>query len=149
LAATNLPSHFLGGERAEVKKEVHKELESLGQRVGKRVGSGFSSQGGRKGSEMGKKAGEAGAEKLEQRADALHKERVTKQDELGIGGRIGIGMGIVAKHVVEKHGGFLGETRGDHLITQGRTTGAKADKLVKRSIKRGLARLVGRKLKKH
>jgi len=131
-----------------VKKKVHKELESLGQRVGKRVGGALSSQGGKKGSEMGKKAGETAAEKLEHLAGALHKESVTKQDELGIGGKIGIGMGIVAKHVVKKHSGFLGETSGDHLITQGRTTGAKAEKLVKRSIKRGLARLVGRKQKK-
>jgi hypothetical protein len=149
LAATSFPSHFLGGERTEVKKEVHKELESLGQRVGKRVGGALSSQGGQKGSEMGKKAGEAAAERLEQLAGALHKEHVTKQDELGIGGKIGIGMGIVAKHVVEKRGGFLREASGDHLIIQGRTTGAKAEKLLKRSIKRGLARLVGRNEKKH
>jgi len=131
-----------------VNKEVEKELESLGRRLGKRVGGALSSQGGKKGSEMGKKAGEAAAKKLEHLAGALHKERVTKQDELGIGGKIGTGMGIVAKHVVEKRGGFLGEAGGDHLITQGRTTGAKAEKLVKRSIKRGLARLVGRKQKK-
>ena len=132
-----------------MKKQIDKELESLGRRLGKRVGGALSSQGGKKGSEIGKEAGEAAAQKLEHLAGALHKERVTKQDELGIGGKIGTGMGIVAKHVVKKRSGFLGEAGGNHLITQGRTTGAKAEKLVKRSIKRGLARLVGRKQKKY
>jgi hypothetical protein len=140
--------NLLGGETTQVNKQVDKELESLGRRLGKRVGGALSREGGKKGSEIGERAGEAAAQKLEQLAGALDKERVTKQDELGIGGKIGIGMGIVAKHVVEKHGRFLGEASGDHLITQGRTTGAKAEKLVKRSIKRGLARLVGRKEKK-
>lgn len=131
-----------------MKDKVEKELGVLGQRLGKRVGEALSIEAAKKGSDIGKKAGEAAAQKLEDLAGALHKEHVTKQDELGIGGKIGIGMGIVAKRVVEKRGRLPGETGGDHLITQGRTTGAKAEKLVKRSMKRGLARLMGKNQKK-
>jgi hypothetical protein len=127
-------------------KDIEKGLESLGHRLGKGVAQAFSKEGDKKGSEIGKRAGRALVHKVEHVARVLDKEEVTKEEELGIGGKIGIGAGIVAKHVVEKRGGFLEEMGGD-LVTQGRTTGAKAEKLVKRSIKTGLARLMGRKKK--
>ena len=129
-----------------LKNEAKEELESLGERVGNRIGDCFSKGADTKASEIGKKAGKILAQKAERLHDALDKENVTKQEELGIGGKIGIGVGIIGKHLVERRHGLLGRLMGSaNLVSQGRTTGAKAEKIVKRSVKTGLARIAGAK----
>jgi len=130
----------------QVKKEVKKELETLGERVGQRIGRVVSSNTQNKGSELGKKAGKTMARQVERVADVLGKEEVTKEEQLGIGGKIGTGLGMMAKHAVEKRYGLLGKIMGSEaMISEGRTTGAKAEKILKRAVKNGVRRVVGRR----
>ncbi|MDY6952698.1 MAG: hypothetical protein SWE60_14400 [Thermodesulfobacteriota bacterium] len=129
----------------QVKKEVKKELESLGERLGQRIGGAVSSKAHNKGSELGKKAGKTVARQVERVADVLENEEVTKEEQLGIGGKIGTGLGVMAKHALEKRYGFLGRLMGSEaLISEGRTTGAKAEKILKRAVKNGVRRVVRR-----
>jgi len=128
----------------QVKKEVKKELESLGERVGQRIGTAVSSKAHNKGSELGKKAGKTMARQVERVADVLGKEEVTKEEQLGFGGKIGTGLGIMAKHAVERRYGLLGKIVGsESLISEGRTTGAKVEKIIKRAVKNGVRRVAG------
>jgi len=129
----------------QVKEEAKKELESLGERLGERIGRVVSNKP--RGSQLGKKAGKTMARQVERVADALDREEVTKEDELGIGGKIGTGLGVVAKHVVDRRYGLLGKVMGSQgLISEGRTAGAKAEKMIKRAVKDGVRR-VARKTK--
>jgi hypothetical protein len=130
----------------EIKKEVRKELESLGERLGDRIGHAVSKKGGNKGSEIGKKAGKSLARQVERLADLVDKEKVTREEELGIGGKVGTGLGIIAKHAIEKRYGLLAKVMGSRdLVSEGRATGAKAEKVLKRAVKTGASRLVGKK----
>ncbi len=130
----------------QLKKQVKKELESLGERVGKSVHKGLSKSGDDKGARVGKKVGKAVGEQVERLHGTLEKETVTKQDELGIGGKIGTGIGIIGKHLVEKRYGLLGKLMGStDLISNGRTMGAKTEKIVKRAVKKGVERVASRK----
>lgn len=130
-----------------LKKQIKKELESLGEQVGSRLGQGLSKKDGdRKGAQAGKKLGKALGERVERLHDALEKEAVTKEEQLGIGGKIGTGLGIIGKHLVEKRYGLLGRlVDGNNLESEGRVMGAKAEKMVKRAVKRGAKRIMGRK----
>jgi len=130
----------------QVKNGVKNELESLGERVGQRIGQAVSKSADNKGSELGKKAGKTMAKQVERVAEALHKEEVTKEEQLGIGGKIGTGLGVMAKNVVERRYGFLGKIMGsESLISEGRTTGAKAEKIIKRAVKKGVRRVAARR----
>lgn len=130
-----------------LKKQMKKELESLGEQVGGRLGQGLSKKDGdRKGAQAGKKLGKALGEQVERLHDALEKEAVTKEEQLGIGGKIGTGLGIIGKHLVEKRYGLLGRlVDGNNLESEGRVVGAKAEKMVKRAVKKGAERIMGRK----
>ena len=75
-------------------------------------------------------------------SDALERETVTREEELGIGGKVGTAVGIIGKRLIEKRYGVLGKLMGTaDLVTDGRTTGAKAEKMVKRAIKTGVQRV--------
>jgi hypothetical protein len=130
--------------RNHLKKQVKKELESLGQRAGTRVAHTLSKNGGDKGGDIGKKLGKTIGEQVDRVSDALDRESVTRDEELGIGGKIGTAAGIIGKHLVEKRYGVLGKLMGSaDLVSDGRTTGAKAEKIVKRAIKSGIKRVAG------
>ncbi|MDY6953150.1 MAG: hypothetical protein SWE60_16710 [Thermodesulfobacteriota bacterium] len=130
----------------QVKKEVKKELESMGERLGKRIGTALSGQAENKASELGKKAGKTMARQVERATRALENEEVTKEEQLGIGGKIGTGLGIMAKQAVERRYGLLGKIAGSEaLISEGRATGAKAEKMLKRAVKDGVRRVVRRR----
>lgn len=127
-------------------KRTKKELESLGERAGARVGQSLSKDAEKKGADIGKKVGKALGEQVGRLHNALEKEVVTKEEQLGIGGKIGIGLGIIAKHLVEKRRGVVTPVRGTGtLVSDGRTMGAKAEKMVKRAIKTGVQRIAGSK----
>jgi hypothetical protein len=131
----------------QVKEELKKELESWAERLGERVGGAVSTKACDRSSRLGKRAGTAMARQVERFAEVLDKEEVTVEEQLGIGGKIGTGLGVIAKHAVERRYGILGKVMGSKgLIAEGRTTGAKAEKIVKRVVKNRLRRVAeGRK----
>ncbi len=129
-----------------LKKQVKKELESLGERVGDRIDQAISKTEDQKGARLGKKAGKAVGEQVQRVHEALEKETVTKEEELGVGGKIGTGLAIMGKHLVEKRYGLVGKLFGTNkMVSDGRTLGAKAEKIVKRAAKKGIERLAGAK----
>ena len=129
-----------------LKKQVKKELESLGERVGDRLGQSLSKNADKKGSQIGRKAGKVLGEQIERVQHALEKETLTKEDQLGIGGKIGTGLGIIGKRLVERRYGLLGRIMGSgDLVSNGRAAGAKAEKIVKRAVKTGVGRIAGTK----
>ncbi|NVL91130.1 MAG: hypothetical protein HWN69_09130 [Desulfobacterales bacterium] len=124
------------------KKQIKNHLESLGERVGDQVAQGLSKGAENKGGKIGRKVGKVVGEQAERLHDALEKETVTKEEQLGIGGKIGTGLGIIGKRLVEKRYGFLGRLMGgDDLVSEGRVIGAKAEKIVKRTVKKGVQRI--------
>ena len=74
---------------------------------------------------------------------------MTKEEQLGIGGKIGTGLGLIGKRLVEKRYGFLARFTGSkELVDEGRVFGAKAEKIVKRVVKKRLDRLTTEESKK-
>lgn len=129
-----------------LKKQVKKELESLGERVGDRLGQSLSKNADKKGSQIGRKAGKVLGEQIERVHHALEKETLTKEEQLGIGGKIGTGLGIIGKRLVERRYGLLGRIMGSgDLVSNGRAAGAKAEKIVKRAVKTGVGRIASTK----
>ena len=129
-----------------IKNRVKKEFESLGERAGTRVAETLSKNASDKGADIGKKLGKTLGEQVDRVSDALARETVTREEELGIGGKIGTAVGIIGKHLVEKRYGVLGKLMGSaDLVSDGRTTGAKAEKMVKRAIKSGIQRVAASK----
>ena len=132
--------------RDQVRKQVKKQLESLGERVGDRIARGVAKKADTKGAQIGKKVGKTVGDQLERLHDALEKETVTKQEELGVGGKVGTGLGIIGKRLVEKRYGLLGKLMGTgNMVCEGRTMGAKAEKIVKRAVKSGVEKIAGAK----
>lgn len=130
----------------QLKNQLKKELEDLGERVGDRIGKGLSKGTDKKATHIGQKAGKVLGEQIERVHDAMEKVSVTKEEELGIGGKVGTGLGIIGKHLVEKRYGLLGRLMGSaDIISDGRTAGAKAEKMVKSAVKTGLERLAAAK----
>lgn len=130
--------------RNHVKKQLKKEFESLGERAGTRVAQTLSKGATDKGGAMGKRLGKTLAEQVDRVSDAIERESVTKEEELGIGGKVGTAVGIIGKHLVEKRYGLLGRLMGSaDLVSDGRSTGAKAEKMVKRAINTGVRRVAG------
>jgi hypothetical protein len=126
-----------------VKKRIKEQLETMGERTGKRIGQAVSKNADTKAGEVGRKLGKTVAEQVERLHDTLEKETVTKQEELGLGGKIGTGLGIIGKNLVEKRYGILGKLAGSgDLVSEGRTMGAKAQKIAKRAVRTGVERLV-------
>ena len=118
----------------------------MGERVGDRIDQAISKTEDKKGAQLGKKAGKAVVEQVERVHEALEKETVTKEEELGVGGKIGTGLGIMGKHLVEKRYGLVGKLMGTNkMVSDGRILGAKAEKIVKRAVKRGIERVAGTK----
>jgi hypothetical protein len=129
-----------------VRNQVKKDLESLGERVGDRIDQGLAKTPDKKGAQLGKKAGQALGEQLDRVQQALEKETVSKEEQLGVGGKIGTGLGIIGKHLVEKRYGVLGKLMGvGDLVSDGRTVGAKAEKILKGAVKSGVERVTGGK----
>ncbi len=127
-----------------VKEHVKDELESLGERAGKRIGQCVSQGGDKRAGEIGRKLGKTVGQQLERVHGALEKENVTNEEQLGVGGKVGTGLGIIGKRLVEKRYGFLGKLiASPDLISQGRVMGAKAEKLIKRTVKSGIKRMGG------
>jgi len=127
------------------KKQIKNHLESIGERVGDQVARGLSKGAENKGGKIGRKVGKVVGEQAERIHDALEKETVTKEEQLGIGGKIGTGLGIIGKRLVEKRYGLLGRLmHGNDFVSEGRVIGAKAEKIVKRAVKKGVQR-IGRK----
>jgi hypothetical protein len=125
-----------------MKKQLKKEFESLGERAGTRVAETLSKSASHKGGDIGKRLGKTLGQQVDRVSDALEKETVTREEELGIGGKVGTAVGIIGKHLVEKRYGLLGKLMGStDLVSDGRTTGAKAEKMVKRAIKTGVQRV--------
>jgi hypothetical protein len=125
-----------------VKDQVKKELESLGERAGKRIGEKISKNADAKAADIGRKLGKTFVEQVERAHDALDKETVTKEEQVGVGGKLGTGLGIIGKRLVEKRYGMLGRLMGTgDMVSEGRTIGAKAEKIVKRAVKAGVNRI--------
>jgi len=130
--------------RNHIKKQLKKEFESLGERAGSRVAETVSKSASDKGGAMGKRLGKTLAEQVDRVSNAIERESVTKEEELGLGGKVGTAVGIMGKHLIEKRYGLLGKLMGSaDLVSDGRTTGAKAEKMVKRAIKTGVERVAG------
>ncbi|MBN1842141.1 MAG: hypothetical protein JW883_07670 [Deltaproteobacteria bacterium] len=130
----------------QLKDQLKKELEELGERVGDRIGKGLSKGTDKKAAQIGQNVGKTLGKQVERVHDAMEKVTVTKEEELGIGGKVGTGLGIIGKHLVEKRYGLLGRLMGSaDIISDGRTTGAKAEKMVKSAVKTGLERLAAAK----
>jgi len=128
--------------RNHMKKQLKKEFESLGERAGTRVAQTLSKTASDKGGDIGKRLGKTLGEQVDRVSDALERETVTREEELGIGGKVGTAVGIIGKRLIEKRYGVLGKLMGTaDLVTDGRTTGAKAEKMVKRAIKTGVQRV--------
>lgn len=129
--------------KGPVKSHIKKELGAVGEKAGERIGQSLSRGADKKGGEIGKKVGEKVAEQVERFHDVLEEETVTKKEELGFGGKLGTGIGIIGKNLVEKKYGILGKFAGSgNLVSEGRTLGAKTEKVVKRAVKTGVAKLV-------
>lgn len=132
--------------KKQVKEQVKKELESLVERVGDGIDKRILKTADKKGAQLGKKLGKALGEQVERVHEAIDKETLTKEQELGIGGKIGTGLGVIGKHLIEKRYGLLGRLMGTgDLVSDGRTMGAKAEKIVKRAVKTGIERVAGAK----
>ena len=130
--------------KGPTKNHMKDELGSMGEKAGERIGRGLSRGADKKAAELGKKLGESVADQVERFHDALEKETVTQEEELGIGGKIGTGFGIIGKNLMEKKYGILGKfVGGGNLVSEGRTMGAKTEKMVKRAVKKGVKRLAG------
>ena len=128
--------------KGPVKNHIKKELGTVGEKVGERIGQSLSTGADKRAGEIGKKVGEKVGVQVERFHDALEKEEVTKKEELGFGGKLGTGIGIIGKNLVEKKYGILGKFAGSgNLVSEGRTLGAKTEKVVKRAVKTGMARL--------
>ena len=128
--------------RNHLKKQLKKEFESLGERAGTRVGQTLSKNASDKGGNIGKRLGKTLGQQVDRASDAIERESVIREEELGIGGKVGTAVGILGKHLVEKRYGLLGKLMGStDLVSDGRTTGAKAEKMVKRAIKTGVQRV--------
>ena len=128
--------------RNHLKNQLKKEFESLGERAGTRVAQTLSKSASDKGGNIGKRLGKTLGQQVDRVSDALERESVTREEELGIGGKLGTAVGIIGKHLIEKRYGVLGKLMGSaDLVSDGRTTGAKAEKMVKRAIKTGVQRV--------
>jgi hypothetical protein len=123
-------------------KRIKKELETLGERTGERIGQAISKDGEAKAARVGKRLGESVGEHMERVHERLEKETVTKQEQLGVGGKLGTALGVLGKNLVEKRYGILGKLAGGgNLVSDGRILGAKAEKMVKRAVRSGVERL--------
>lgn len=123
-------------------KRIKKELETLGERTGERIGQAICRDGEGKAAHVGKRLGETVAEHMERVHERLEKETVTKQEQLGVGGKLGTALGVLGKNLVEKRYGILGRLAGGgNLVSDGRVLGAKAEKMVKRAVRTGVERL--------
>ncbi|MBW2108249.1 MAG: hypothetical protein JRI36_06255 [Deltaproteobacteria bacterium] len=132
-----------------MKDRIKKELESMGERAGKRIGETIANGADEKAARIGKKVGKKVASGVERIHDALEKESVSKKEQLGLGGKLGTGIGIIGKNLVEKRYGVLARLAGSNdLVSQGRTLGAKAEKLVKRAVKAKLEQITEKTKKK-
>jgi hypothetical protein len=128
--------------KGPVKNEIKKELGDAGEKAGERIGHSLSKGADRRAAEIGRKVGEKVAEQVDRIHDALEKETVTKEEELGFGGKLGTGLGIIGKNLVKKKYGLLGKFAGGaNLVSEGRTFGAKTEKVLKRAVKTGASRL--------
>ena len=62
--------------------------------------------------------------------------------DIGVGGKLGTGLGLLGKNLMEKRYGIFGKLAGSrNLVSEGRVLGAKAEKIVKRAVKTGIERL--------
>lgn len=120
-------------------KPTRHDPEALEKKLDNRIDQEVSNSAEGKAEEFGRKIGKALGEQVDRAQRALEKELVTKEEQLGIGAKIGTGLGIVGKRLAEKRLSFLGNLIGSRdLIAEGRTIGAKAEKIVKRAMKRGI-----------
>lgn len=103
------------------------------------VGGTLSKNTDQKGSKMGKKIAKTIAKQAEKVQEIFAKETVTKEEQLGIGGTIGTALGLVRKHLAERRSGVLMDA--ENFVSGGRITGAKAEKIVKRALKKGLEKI--------
>ena len=120
-------------------KPTRDDPEALEKKADNRTAQEVSNIAEGKAEEIGRKIGKALGEKVDRAQRALEKEIVTKEEQLGIGAKIGTGLGIVGKRLAEKRWSFLGNLIGSgDLVAEGRTIGAKAEKMMKRAVKRGI-----------
>ena len=127
-------------------KRMKEKGESLGKKAGKRIGQDISENAQAKAEEIGQKIGKSVGEQMDRVHAAFEQETVTKEEQLGIGGKIGTGLGIVSKRLVEKRYGFLSRLMGTgDMVKDGRETGAKAEKIVKRAVKNQLRKWTAEK----
>ncbi len=129
----------------DLKKRLTLNLESLGERLGRHVSKVLSKDDDKRAATLGRSAGQKLGRQVERLHELFDKENVTKEEQLGIGGKIGTGLGIIGKELLEKRPGALGDPAGpDDLVSQGRTVGAKAEKILKKTLKKGINRISGR-----
>lgn len=123
-------------------KNVKDTFEDLGKQAGKCLDGYISNKAENKVEEFGKTIGKSVGEQVVRAQRSLEEEKVTKEEQLGIGGKIGTGIGVVGKLLVEKKIGLFCRLPGvDDLIANSRATGAKVEKIVKRAVKEKLDKL--------
>jgi len=126
-------------EREMTVKTTRQDLEAMEKKVDNRTAQEVSNSAEGKAEEFARKIGKALGEQVDRAQRALEKEIVTKEEQMGIGAKIGTGLGIVGKRLAEKRWSFLANLIGSRdLVVEGRTVGAKAEKIVKRAVKRGI-----------
>lgn len=120
------------------------EFERIGEGIGKRLGRGFSAQGAQKGARVGKKLGCRLGGQLGRFSDRLESEPVGAEDELGVGGKIGSGVGALGKQFLKHRGKssrYAAMASAADLPSGGRKLGAKVEKMTKRSVSSGINRV--------
>jgi hypothetical protein len=126
-------------------KPTRHDLEGFEKKVDDHISREFSNSAEAKAEEVVKKIGKVLGEQVDRAHRAIEKEVVTKEEQLGIGAKIGMGLGIVGKRLAEKPSSFLAKLIGSgDLVAGGRTIGAKAEKIVKRAVKEGIEKVAAR-----
>jgi len=117
------------------------EFGRLGRGLGRRLGRGFSPEGSEKAARAGEKLGGTFGGGLGKLNDALEKEQVTTTDQLGVGGKIGTGIGVAGKQFMERRAStspYAQAAASADLASEGRKLGAKMEKILKRKVESGI-----------
>ena len=126
-----------------LKDQIKKQWLSMGERAGQSLLKSAEN----KGAAIGERIQNVLGEQVEKVYDALEKETVTKTEQLGVGGKLGTGIGVIGKQLAEKRYGVLGTLMGsDNLVAEGRIIGAKAEKIIRRAAKTGVQRIARRRV---
>ena len=117
------------------------EFERLGEGFGQRLGRRFSVDGAKKSGRIGKKLGGKLGGQMGRFSAALEEETVSEEEKLGVGGKIGTGVGVLGKQALERQqtsSRYAAMAASVDLASEGRNFGAKVEKMTKKKIASGI-----------